>query len=69
MDQPAGREILDHGAIAVQEDQGLAFSLLDIMQANSINLDELANGRVAAFRSGSQKVVDDTESDQGDGAC
>ena len=41
-DQAARREVLDHAAVAVQEDQRLSFSLLDVVQANSVDLDELA---------------------------
>src|SRR5215203_7349090 len=66
--EPARREILNHAAVAVQEDQRLALSLLEIMQANSINLYELAHRWVAALRSGSHQRVRQTESDQGNSA-
>jgi hypothetical protein len=41
---PAGDEIPDHAAIAVQQDHRRAAALIDIVQADSVHRNELADG-------------------------
>ena len=40
VEQPARLEILDHAAVAVQQDERLAFSTLDVVQPDCIDLEE-----------------------------
>jgi hypothetical protein len=48
-DQAAGAEILDHAAIAVQEDEGLAMPALDIMKPHTLDLEKPSGWRVIPF--------------------
>ena len=49
MDQTATRKILDHASIAVQQDQGFAIALLDVVEAHAFNLNEFSHGRIITF--------------------
>ena len=49
IDQTAGFEILDHAAIAVQQDQRRARATFDIVQPDAVYLQELASGRIVVF--------------------
>ena len=46
VDKAARLEILDHAAIAVQQDQWLAFASLNVMDANSADFEEMAGRRI-----------------------
>jgi len=48
MNQAARLEILDHAAIAMEQDQGASGSALDIVQANAVDVDEPSLWRVIA---------------------
>jgi hypothetical protein len=47
--ETADREILDEGAIAVDQHHGVAVSLLDVVEAHAVYVDETSNGRGLTF--------------------
>ena len=47
---PLELEVLDHAAVAVQQDERLALATLDVVQADSIDLEELSLWGIAALR-------------------
>src|SRR5215212_487296 len=49
VDKAARLEILDHAAIAVQQDQWFAFASLNVMDANPADLEEMAGRRILAL--------------------
>ena len=49
IDQTAGFEILDHAAVAVQQDQRHARATFDIVEPDAVYFQELTSGRVVAF--------------------
>jgi hypothetical protein len=49
VDETTGLEILNHTAIAVKKDDGVAFATLDIVQEHAVRFDEPASRRVGAL--------------------
>ena len=49
VEQPTQLEILDHTAVAVQQNERLAFAALDIVQLDAIDLEELPFWRIKAL--------------------
>src|SRR5215204_4059753 len=49
VNKAARLEILDHAAIAVQQDQWFAFASLNVMDANPADLKEMAGRRILAL--------------------
>lgn len=50
LDQAARFEILDHASVSVKKNQRSALAALDIVQANALDIDEVAGWRVVALR-------------------
>jgi hypothetical protein len=48
IDQTARFEVLDHAAVAVQENERFAGTSFDIVQPNTLDVEEAASGRVLA---------------------
>ena len=46
---PLELEVLDHAAVAVQQDERLAFATLDVVQPDTIDLEESTLGGIAAL--------------------
>src|SRR5690348_2706216 len=44
------REVLDQRAIVVNERQGLATAMLDVVEAHAVHLEKATDGRVLALR-------------------
>jgi hypothetical protein len=59
IDQAAGLEILDHAAIAMEQDQWFAFATDNVVEANPIHLDELPGRRTVALSLSGKPVVDE----------
>jgi len=57
IDKPAQREIASHRAISVQKDHRWAFTPIDVVQANTINLKAFAVRRVSALSSAGKSIV------------
>lgn len=51
INDPTGQEVLDHRAVAVQEQDGFTLTLFEVMQSDAVDLQEPTNGRVFAFGS------------------
>ena len=49
IDEAADREVLDHSAIAMDQDYGIPFPALDVVQSNPIHFEEAAKGRIYAL--------------------
>jgi hypothetical protein len=49
-DRPCGEEILHHGAVAVQEDDGPALAMLDVVKTCAAGRDEPSLGRIGQLR-------------------
>ena len=49
INDPTGQEVLDHRAVAMQEQDRLALTLFEVMQSDAVYLQEPTNGRVFAF--------------------
>src|SRR5215204_4861315 len=47
--QAADREILDQGAIPVNEHEGLTLATLEVVQAHAIDVEKATDGRVSAL--------------------
>ena len=43
------REVLDQGAVAVDQHQGLALAALDVVQAHAVHVEKATDGRVFAL--------------------
>src|ERR1700754_1486964 len=49
IDHAAGLDILDHAAVAVEQNQGPALSAFHVVQSYPVDLDELSFGRIIAL--------------------
>src|SRR5699024_7141569 len=59
VEEAAGLEVLDHAAVAVQEDERRAFASLDIVQADAIHGEEPSARRIAALGGPGELAVDE----------
>ena len=50
IDEAADGEILDKGAVAVDEDHRVALPLFDVVEAHGIHVEEASDGRGLALR-------------------
>jgi hypothetical protein len=67
VDQTARLEILDHAAVAVQQDERLAAAALYIVQSDAIDVHEPAGRRIIALGlSGQQMIHDGRNRQRGD---
>jgi hypothetical protein len=65
VDQARYDPIFHHGAVAVQQHDRVAFSLIEIMEANSVDRQEFAERRIGALRFlGAAAIVE-----RGSGEC
>ena len=64
-DEPARLEVLDHAAVAVQQDQRLALPALDVVQPHPVDLEELAFRGIAALRAPCLLPVDQGRDGEG----
>jgi hypothetical protein len=65
IDQSADLEVLDHASIAVQQDERNAFAALDVVELDTVHLDQPASRRIVALCLSRQAMVHDS----GGGKC
>jgi hypothetical protein len=63
--EPARLEVLEHASVAVQQDERFAFATLDIVQADTIDLEESSLGGIAALRILGKPTVDQRRDGEG----
>lgn len=56
---PARREILDHAAVAMEQDKRLTCPAFNVVEANASHFDEFPHGRIITFRLLSDDAVPD----------
>src|SRR4051812_13142032 len=58
-DQPAGYEVLDHAAVAMEKQQRSAGAALDVVKPDPVHLDESSGRRIVALRLFGELPIED----------